>query len=72
VPPELFDEWRKLDPIERLEARMIVEGWAEKDEIDALQSSVRKEVDDAVAFAEASPYPDPATLTDGVYEGESR
>jgi pyruvate dehydrogenase E1 component alpha subunit len=28
---------------------------------------VRKEVDEAVAFAEASPYPDPATLTDGVY-----
>jgi pyruvate dehydrogenase E1 component alpha subunit len=70
VPPELFEEWRKLDPIERLEARMTAEGWAEKDEIDALQAAVRKEVDDAVAFAEASPYPDPATLTDGVYEGE--
>ena len=70
VPPSLFDEWSKLDPITRLEARMTAEGWAERDEIDALHAAVRKEVDEAVAFAEASPYPDPATLTDGVYESE--
>jgi TPP-dependent pyruvate/acetoin dehydrogenase alpha subunit len=70
VPPSLFDEWSKLDPITRLEARMAAEGWAERDEIDALHAAVRKEVDEAVAFAEASPYPDPATLTDGVYESE--
>jgi len=70
VPPSLFDEWSKLDPIARLEARMTAEGWAERDEIDAIQAAVRKEVDEGVAFAEASPYPDPATLADGVYEGE--
>ena len=67
MPPELFEEWGKLDPIARLEARMTAEGWAERNEIDAIQAAVRKEVDEAVAFAEASPYPDPATLTDGVY-----
>jgi len=49
---------------------MTAEGWAERDEIDAIQAAVRKEVDEGVAFAEASPYPDPATLADGVYEGE--
>jgi pyruvate dehydrogenase E1 component alpha subunit len=70
VPPGLFDEWSKLDPIARLETRMTAEGWAERDEIDALHAAVRKEVDEAVAFAEASPYPDPATLADGVYESE--
>jgi len=70
VPPGLFDEWSKLDPIARLETRMTAEGWAERDEIDALHAAVRKEVDEAVAFAEASPYPDPATLTDGVYESQ--
>jgi len=70
VPPGLFDEWSKLDPIARLETRMTAEGWAERDEIDALRAAIRKEVDEAVAFAEASPYPDPATLTDGVYESE--
>jgi pyruvate dehydrogenase E1 component alpha subunit len=70
VPPELFDEWGKLDPIVRLEARMGAEGWATRDEIDAIHAGIRKEVEDAVAFAEASPYPDPATLMDGVYESQ--
>ncbi len=70
VPPGLFDEWSKLDPIERLEARMLAEGWASPEEIAAARAAVSKEVDEAVAFAEASPYPDPATLTEGVYESE--
>ena len=30
-----------------------------------------REVDEAVAWAENSPYPDPATLLDGVYEEPS-
>ncbi len=70
VPPALFEEWGKLDPIVRLEARMLEEGWADKSEIEALRARVRQETDEAVAWAEASPYPDPATLLDGVYESE--
>jgi pyruvate dehydrogenase E1 component alpha subunit len=70
VPPELFEEWAKLDPINRLEARMTAEGWAEPGELEAVHTAVLKEVDEAVAFAEASPLPDPATLTEGVYESE--
>jgi len=57
VPPELFEEWGKLDPIQRLEARMTAEGWAEPGEIEAAHAAIRKEVDEAVAFAEASPTP---------------
>ena len=34
VPQELFEEWRKLDPIARLEARMLAEGWAGQAELD--------------------------------------
>jgi len=69
VPKSLFDEWGKLDPITRLEARMLERGWADQAELDAARAAVIHEVDDAVAWAEASPYPDPATLLDGVYEG---
>ena len=68
VPKELFDEWGKQDPIVRLEAKMIAKGWAGQDDIDAVHAGIRKEVDEAVAWAEKSPYPDPATLLDGVYE----
>ena len=69
VPPALFEEWAKRDPIARLEQKMIAEGWDDRAAIDALHEQVRLEVDAAVAWAERSPYPDPATLLDGVYEG---
>jgi pyruvate dehydrogenase E1 component alpha subunit len=68
VPPHLFDEWGKLDPIVRLEARMLKEEWATQRDLDAMRAQVRQEVDDAVAWAEKSPFPDPSTLLDNVYE----
>jgi TPP-dependent pyruvate/acetoin dehydrogenase alpha subunit len=68
VPQELRDEWGRLDPIERLETRMLAEGWAARDEIDAVRAQIQREVDEAVAWAEASPFPDAASLLDGVYE----
>jgi pyruvate dehydrogenase E1 component alpha subunit len=68
VPSHLFEEWGRLDPIVRLEAKMIEREWAEQGEIDELHRRVRTEIDEAVAWAEQSPFPDPATLLDGVYE----
>jgi pyruvate dehydrogenase E1 component alpha subunit len=70
VPKGLFDEWGKLDPITRLEARMLTEGWADRPELEERRAAVRREVDEAVAWAEASPLPDPATLLDDVYESQ--
>lgn len=68
VPKELFEEWEKRDPIVRLQSRMIENGWADRAELDAIRSGILAEIDEAVAWAEASPYPDPSTLLDGVYE----
>lgn len=68
VPKNLWDEWAKLDPITRLQARMRDKGWATQAEFDQWHARVRTEVDEAVAWAEQSPFPDPATLLDGVYE----
>ena len=68
VPKELFERWAKLDPIPRLQSKMLFEGWASRAELDELQAAVLGEVDEAVAWAEKSPFPDPATLLDGVYE----
>ncbi|MFN7923863.1 MAG: thiamine pyrophosphate-dependent dehydrogenase E1 component subunit alpha [Bryobacteraceae bacterium] len=69
VPKHLWQEWATRDPIGRLEARMIGEDWARREEIDELYARLRREIDDAIAWAEASPYPDPSSLLDGVYEG---
>jgi pyruvate dehydrogenase E1 component alpha subunit len=68
VPAHLFEEWGKRDPIARIEAKMRKEEWAAQPEIDRVHERVRDEVDAAVAWAEQSPFPDPATLLDGVYE----
>jgi TPP-dependent pyruvate/acetoin dehydrogenase alpha subunit len=70
VPKELFEEWGKLDPIVRLEKRMVEEGWANTNDLDAVRAAVKAEVDDAVEWADQSPWPDPATLTNNVYENE--
>ena len=68
VPKELFEEWARLDPIKRLEARMLDRGWAAQAALDEVRQRVRQEVDGAVAWAEQNPYPDPSTLLDGVFE----
>ena len=68
VPRNLFEEWGKLDPIIRLEAKMIENGWAGQSDIDEMHAKVLKEVDEAVAWAEKSPYPDPSSLLEDVYE----
>jgi TPP-dependent pyruvate/acetoin dehydrogenase alpha subunit len=68
VPKNLWGEWGKLDPIVRLEARMLEQGWSTQTEFDELHARIRSEVDEAVAWAEKSPYPDPGTLLDDVYE----
>ncbi|HXD21225.1 MAG TPA: hypothetical protein VN654_29665, partial [Vicinamibacterales bacterium] len=40
---------------------------ATTDRLDDIERRCRQEVEDAVAFAEASPWPDPSTVTRGVY-----
>lgn len=68
VPKDLWDEWGKLDPIVRLETRMLEKGWTTQKELDELHGTVRNEVAEAVTWAEQSPFPDAATLLDDVYE----
>jgi TPP-dependent pyruvate/acetoin dehydrogenase alpha subunit len=68
VPKGLFDEWGKLDPITRLQDRMVSEGWADRTALEEVHASILQEIDEAVAWAEQSPYPDASTLLDGVYE----
>ncbi|MBL8216273.1 MAG: thiamine pyrophosphate-dependent dehydrogenase E1 component subunit alpha [Bryobacterales bacterium] len=68
VPKQLFEEWSQQCPIVRLEKRMIEEGWATSQEIAQLHERIRLETDQAIEWAEQSPYPDPSTLELDVYE----
>jgi pyruvate dehydrogenase E1 component alpha subunit len=68
VPKRLLEDWSGKDPIHRLERVMIERGWADPSECEQIRSGIRSEVDQAIAWAEASPYPDPSELLDNVYE----
>ena len=67
VPKHLFEEWQRLDPISRLRSKMLANGWGDEAELDAIRADILREIDEAVEWAERSPFPDPATLTDDVY-----
>ncbi len=65
VPRELLEEWEARDPLALQRRRLLDENPAAGlDEIDAW---ARKEIDAAVASAEAAPWPDPDTVSDRVY-----
>lgn len=51
--------WREREPIQRLAGQLVERGVLLTSELEAIERSVMDEVDDAVAFADASPYPLP-------------
>jgi pyruvate dehydrogenase E1 component alpha subunit len=67
VPKELFEEWKRRDPIERLEHSMLGDGEATNEELTRMASEITAIVDDAVEWADKSPFPDPEDCLKGVY-----
>jgi acetoin:2,6-dichlorophenolindophenol oxidoreductase subunit alpha len=61
------EAWSKLDPIARLQALALERGWLSSDEAAALQSEAVAEVEAAVQFARASPFPEPELAEELVY-----
>jgi TPP-dependent pyruvate/acetoin dehydrogenase alpha subunit len=70
VPPEVIEEWRQRDPLERYEKVLLELGAATKEEIEAIQARIKSELDAAVAEAEASPMPNPEEAALGVWAGD--
>lgn len=68
VPKHLFEEWAAKDPILRLERLMVERGWAGEDALAEARAGIRREIDEAVEWAEQSPFPDPSELCDHVYD----
>jgi len=61
------EKWKARDPIKQLAARALQDGLAAQAYLDAVEAEVKATVEDAVAFAKASPYPDGATATEHIY-----
>jgi TPP-dependent pyruvate/acetoin dehydrogenase alpha subunit len=59
--------WIERDPLTLAEERILEREIATRAELDPIAEEVAAEVEAAVRFAEESPDPDPATVTDGVF-----
>jgi TPP-dependent pyruvate/acetoin dehydrogenase alpha subunit len=69
VPAGMLERWAASDPVRRFEAWMREHADLSDDELGALEHEVEEAIAEAVTRAEASAWPDPDTLEDGVYAG---
>ena len=67
VPPELFEQWKAKDPIDRFERHLLAGEVASQSELDAIVAKIQAELDAEVDFALASPMPPPERAREGVY-----
>jgi acetoin:2,6-dichlorophenolindophenol oxidoreductase subunit alpha len=65
--PVAEQEWAERDPLARMRARAIDEGWIDEASIEAIEREAVAEIQEAVRFARASPFPDPQTTAALVY-----
>jgi len=64
---EQVEEWRRRDPLVCFGGRLVSEGVLDEGERERMDAEAVARVDEAVAFAEASPFPSPESLYDDVY-----
>ena len=64
---EQVEEWRRRDPIVLFGDRLVAENVVSEDEREQMDAEAIARVDDAVAFADASPHPAPESLYDDIY-----
>ena len=67
VPKALLDVWRAKDPIRQYEARLREWGFLDETAEAEMTRRITHDLETAVAWAEASPYPDAADVEQGVY-----
>jgi pyruvate dehydrogenase E1 component subunit alpha len=64
---EQVAEWRKRDPIQVFARRLEEEGVLDEGEAEKMDEAVVGVIDDAVRFADKSPFPPPESLYDDIY-----
>ena len=64
---EELDEWKAKDPLPRFEKMLLEQGILKAEGLEEIKDKVKKELEEAVSFAESSPMPDPSELLDDVY-----
>lgn len=67
-----FLAWKTREPIAPLQAFMLENALVTKSDIAEMDRMIEQETKDAFAFAEASPFPEPAETFQNVYHAENR
>ena len=66
VPKDLVAAWEKRDPVSRYRIKLQAAGLADT-ALAEVEVQVERDMDEAIAFAEGSAYPDATTVMEGVY-----
>jgi pyruvate dehydrogenase E1 component alpha subunit len=64
---EEVEKWREDDPIGILERHLLSKELADQETLEAIDKAVDEEIEEAVKFAEESPFPDPEALFEDIY-----
>ncbi len=63
-------DYKGRDPIEFVRAKILDSKWATAEDLKAIDTKIKAEVEEAVKFGEESPYPDPSEAYKDVYVQE--
>jgi pyruvate dehydrogenase E1 component alpha subunit len=64
---EEVEQWRQRDPVETFRQRLVDEDVLSDDDAEGLDSEAQETVDEAVRFADASPFPELESLYEDLY-----
>lgn len=62
-----LDEWVKKDPVVRFSRKLLDDGILTANELDKLHAKIDTELQEAITYAEDSPFPEPADMFEDVY-----
>jgi pyruvate dehydrogenase E1 component alpha subunit len=66
-PEEEVKTWLEKDPLPRYEAKLLEMGLLTPEKIQELDEEIKGQIEEAVQFAEESPFPAPEEITEDVY-----
>ncbi|MGH8999090.1 MAG: thiamine pyrophosphate-dependent enzyme, partial [Acidimicrobiia bacterium] len=67
VPKELLEQWEARDPVLLFERRLVEAGYLDAEEAKRIKDETRTFVIGEMRATQEMPYPDPATVEEGLY-----
>jgi TPP-dependent pyruvate/acetoin dehydrogenase alpha subunit len=68
ITPDELEFWERRDPVTRYERHLLAEEIATREQLDEIGADVKREIDEDVAWAEASPLPDAEQAAYNVFD----